>query len=252
LDFDRDGDLDILTAGFVSSGPDVAGPTRLYVNDPVANAPNIFPANGTLVTADSDVSRNMQVADFDLDGKLDLVVAGVGTNTVVINDGALSGTNADQLFASALSLDISGGNGISSRGMILKTTDDNVEANRVFTVYLSDNGGVSWRAVQPGVSISLPSVATTDFRWRAELNSPSPALRPEISELVIVANSTPFFDLSSDVLAGATEDTAYSVEVRTRDFDVDDIVRIQVDPNGELPAWLSLSDDGEGTAVTIR
>jgi len=246
VDVDRDGDLDIVTADFVSTSPNVAGPNRLYLNDGAGN----FPANGTAITADSDVTRNVQAGDFDDDGRMDLIFAGVGNNRVVLNDGADTATDSNQLYATALSIDVSGGAGISSRGMVLNTVDDNAEANPVFSFFVTDDGGLTWRTVRPGISIPVPAAATADFRWRAVLNSPSPGLRPNLDSLEIVANSTPFFNISGSIteLPGATTGVLYETSIPTLDPD-GDIVDIQVDPSGELPAWLTLTDDGAGTAT---
>ena len=247
VDVDRDGDLDIVTADFATSSPTVAGPNRLYLNDGAGN----FPATGALITADSDVTRNVASGDFDNDGKIDLIFAGIGNNRVVFNDGTETATDSDQLFATALSTDVSGGAGISSRGMVLRTVDDNAEANPVFSFFVTEDGGLTWRTVRPGISIPIPSAATADFRWRAVLNSPSPGLRPNLDSLEIVANATPFFNISSSVTAlpDATSGVLYETSIPTLDTDPGDIVDIRVDPSGELPAWLTLIDDGNGTAT---
>ncbi|HEY5911055.1 MAG TPA: VCBS repeat-containing protein, partial [Verrucomicrobiae bacterium] len=75
LDFDRDGDPDILFAGQTGSSA-ATGTSRLFRND----------GNGSFTEAPSSLPGVSQcalaVADYDRDGYPDLVLAGLGTNSV--------------------------------------------------------------------------------------------------------------------------------------------------------------------------
>jgi hypothetical protein len=256
-DYDRDGDLDIITADTISPNdggvsPGVAGSDRVYINDPAVNTPNLFPVSGTAVTANTLSSISATTGDFNGDGMLDIVVANrlndaanpaaTGADQLILNAGVPSGTAADQLFASAVSVQVSSDNLVG--GVILTETNDNTEANKVFTYWLSDDGGATWFVAHPEHSLKFPSPVGNDLRWRAELNSSSPMLRPNLTGLTIISNRTPSF--SSTAVTAATQDVLYTYDVTTDDPNSGDLHVITAPV---LPAWLTLTDNGDGTAT---
>jgi hypothetical protein len=60
--------------------------------------------------------------------------------------------------------------------------------NTRVTYYLSNNGGVKWYIVQPGIGFIFPT-SGTDLRWKAELTSLSPIRTPRIDQIQIVVLS---------------------------------------------------------------
>jgi hypothetical protein len=258
-DVDRDGDLDLITAdflGIVGNGPNtgenIPGPNHLYINDPVANAPNIFPALGIEITADQTVSKGVEAADFDADGKIDLVFANSpspvggtpGTNLLVQNAGSLSGIPSDQTFAFGLSTQVNDPGDFLGNGVILLPNTNETEANQVFQYWVSSDGGQSWLVAHPGRSIAFEPVGN-DLRWRVELNTPSPVLRPDLGQLRMITNQAPQF--TSTAVETATQDQPYSYAISVSDLRVTDLLDIRaVDP---LPTWLTLVDNNDSTAT---
>ena len=255
LDVDRDGDLDIVTASFVSgNGFSVPGVNRLYINDPVANTPNIFPATGTSITADSRISKAVASGDFDGDNNLDLVFANEDGNAVnaenriVINAGTDSGFSANQLFATGLSVS-DGAAPVLSFGVVLDvvTNPTNVEANRVFQYWLSNDGGLTWIAAHPDRSVAFPNPAGTNLVWRIEFNSPSTLLRPDLGQIRLTRDRAPTFTSTEET--AAAQDVEYIYNIDTNDTDGSgDLLDISATV---LPAWLTLTDNGDTTATLI-
>ena len=246
-DLDRDGDLDIVTGDLVNfNNGDV---NRLYTNDGSGN----FPANGTAITADVTRTKSIAISDVDNDGALDLVIAndpdalvpGSGFNQVVINDGTLSGTAANQMFATAVSQRVDNGESLAN-GLILTTTDSSSFANPMFSYWMSSNGGLTWVAVQPGRSIRFPSPVGSDLRWRIDMStlSPNPLWSTRIFSLSIASNRAPSF--TSTPVTTATEDQLYSYAITATDPDGE---TVEIRATTALPAWLTLTDTGDGTAT---
>jgi hypothetical protein len=250
IDLDRDGDLDIVTADL--SGVNTAAQNRVYINDPVANSPSIFPANGVAITVDSNVSKSLAVGDIDVDGAQDVAFANEGnSNIVAFNAGTASGTPADQLFATGLSLQVPLNPNVNlSLGVALRPISSGTDGNEVIEYWLSDDGGSTWVSVDPGRSVALPGRGN-DVRWRIELNSPSPLLRPNVGELRLNVNTDPFFSsVPGDATPTGTdiaEDSEYTYNIVTDDLDPGNLLDIRaVDP---LPAWLTLVDNHNRTAI---
>lgn len=251
LDVDKDGDLDLVTADFVSgNGQSTPGTNRLYLNDPVANTPNIFPANGTSITGDLTVTKSIASGDFDGDRDLDLVFANqasltsTGQNRYVANSGTDSGVPADQLFATGLSTTFTGVS-LGSGVFLDPALDPNSVADRrVMQYWLSDDGGATWVTVHPERSVAFPAPVGNDLRWRVELNSLSLGTNPGLGRLVLRTNTAPSF--TSAAVETATQDVPYQYDITATDQH-DTILEIRA--NGVLPAWLTLTDNGNGTAT---
>jgi hypothetical protein len=246
VDVDRDGDLDILTADLLDL---TTGDTnKWYANDGTGG----FPVTGTDISADANLSKSQAVADFNGDGKLDVAyandptgVAGGAVNRVVLNVGTDSLTDSDQLFATAQSVQVNGADSLSG-GLILSSVDNNPITNSIFSYWLSDDNGLTWVAVEPDRSVAFPSVVGPALRFRIDMSSPSPNAfwRPEIDSITITRNRAPFF-LSNEVTDG-TQDQLYSYAIGAADPDGESVNIIASSP---LPAWLTLTDNGDGTGT---
>ncbi|MCG8377269.1 MAG: putative Ig domain-containing protein, partial [Chlorobiales bacterium] len=204
-----------------------------YLNDGSGG----FPATGTIFTA-VDRSKAIVAGDVDGDGAMDLVTATDDNNRLYLVDGTAGVTNRDQLFATARSTDV--GNGQALRFAL---TDNRVTEERNYQIWVSDNGGTSWLAVQPGVSID-PGTGN-DLRWRADFNTNRDwATQPEISVLQIQFN-TPGPSITGESQS-TDEDALFSLDITADAGSSNDIFFIQ-EEDPVLPTWLSLVTDYMGT-----
>jgi hypothetical protein len=63
--------------------------------------------------------------------------------------------------------------------------------NTAADYWLSNDGGVRWYLVRPGVPFVFPGIGGFDLRWRAELRSLSPVLTPRIDQIQITSQVQP-------------------------------------------------------------
>jgi hypothetical protein len=249
-DVDRDGDLDIVTGEMLDLTQPAAN--LLFVNDGTGTF-----AAGTSITASVDVTKSVALGDLNGNGQLDVVfandpetvggnpVAGTAVNEAVLNDGVLSGTAADQLYATALSIRVDNAEDLSG-GVRLEPTVTNVPANPALSYWMSADGGSRWVSVQPGQAVSFPAGGSQDLRWRIDFNTLSTAAlwRPSVASLSILANGPA--RINSTEVTDATQDVEYSYTVTAVDPDGDDI---EIRAASTLPTWLTLTDNGDGTAL---
>lgn len=97
----------------------------------------------------------------------------------------------------------------------------------------------------PGRSVAFPAPVGNDLRWRVELNSYSPGLRPALDQLLIASGPAPVF-ISSGVTA-ALRGQLYTYNITARDPD-GSAASLVVRVNTALPAWLTFTDNGNGQA----
>jgi hypothetical protein len=241
-DVDRDGDLDIVTGDMLDTS--TADVNRLYLNDGTGT----FPASGTSITADTSFSRAIALGDLDNDGDLDLALANDTTiNQIVLNNGTLSGVNADQLTATARSVRVDNGEDLSN-GVIMTSTEVNAIANPAFTYWVSNNGGTRWVAVQPGRTVGFPT-AGTDLRWRVDIGTLSTAAlwRPAVASLGLSLNGGgPSFTSTPPVNPTINQGVPFQYDITATDPDG---APFDIHATSDLPAWLVLTDNNAGAAT---
>ncbi len=258
VDVDLDGDLDILLSGAGLAGTP-RWPNHLYLNDGTGNFDS-----GQAIGADTDITNAMVVGDFDLDGRPD-VVAGNEDRDPITN-GALPQANrlyrnigmpaglapAAQLSGHATSLRVDDAT-TPIVSVALDATFAARTAHDAAAFWVSANGGAHWLSVQPGAGpvVVPPDSRGTDLRWRVFFNSLSPSSAAALAldsitltaETEAPAGSPPAF--TSAPVTGATVGTEYAYPIAATDPD-GDALAITV---ASAPAWLTLIDNGDGTAA---
>ncbi len=168
-DIDSDGDLDLVEGNVYDQV------NRLYRNNGSAD-----PWNGVIGSAISDdgkTTTSVALGDVDGDGDLDLVAG---------NNYQANRLYQRQLFhtvhgrAGSLRVDTETNPIVSA----ILTANEMLPPNAGVDYWLSNNGGMKWYQVYPNKPILFGS-SGTDLRWRAELNSRSPALTPLVDSIHI-------------------------------------------------------------------
>jgi hypothetical protein len=103
--------------------------------------------------------------------------------------------------------------------------------NTAVTWYLSNTGGARWYQVRPDQAFAFPDDSVgSDLRWRAELQSPSPARSPRIEALGIEADVD--FDLDGLVDGVDPDDDNDGVNDAGDAFPFDPAASVDTDGDG--------------------
>jgi hypothetical protein len=174
-DLDRDGDLDLVAGKWNQIN-------RLYLNNGTADP--FSGLSGSDISSDAHYTDSIALGDLDRDGDLDLVAGNDGqTNRLYLQ---LQNYHTAHGLATSLRVDAES----SNIPFATLTASADLPINTRVTYYLSNNGGIKWYIVQPGVEFTFPT-SGMDLRWKAELASLSPILTPRIDQIRIDTNHTP-------------------------------------------------------------
>jgi subtilisin family serine protease len=100
-DFDDDGDLDFVAAGFATQLDPAERQDRIYINDGTGTFSDQTIALGFPV--DTKAGRDVDACDIDGDSDLDLVITGIDQVSVYLNDGAAQFTDATAAWVPSIS-----------------------------------------------------------------------------------------------------------------------------------------------------
>ncbi|MFO0784615.1 MAG: FG-GAP-like repeat-containing protein [Phycisphaerales bacterium] len=160
LDFDNDGDLDLIMGSLGTS-------ERLYVN----NGSGVFTQNTTLFPAISNSTLDIRVADFNNDGRLDVITAqgesGAFQNRIYIASASnaqdtkpptflalenvtTSPTPSTHVVRANIVDGMTSDRGFHDRGVVLKWT---VDAGPASQVAMKWSGNNQWRGVLPALLV---------------------------------------------------------------------------------------------------
>ena len=248
LDFDRDGDIDIIEGnngswdddGDGGTTPEVAQPNRLFLNDGLG----VFTLQDELTIAtNNEQTYSMAAGDIDGDGILDFVAGNqTGENATYSLGGDVSANPAVvqlQSVAQSTRLD----DGSESNRFARLTVDPaniSVPAGAQLSFFLSGDGGTTFVPAPLDRPVEFDGPQSGPFLWRAEMSAASslPGKRPTVSELTVaLGNGFPIFE-GPDSFSG-TQGSVIQVQVDFRDPDGD---RLSYSLDG-LPAQTGLSID---------
>jgi len=255
-DVDNDGDLDILLSMAGENAPEpnkTRFTNRLYLNDGTGS----FAASD--VGADMDITNTSVIGDVDGDGQPDIIAGNEARtdtngafgamNRLYRNVGTPSGgAPVTQLFAHATSVRVDAETAPIA-AVSLDAAFDPLGLHNEAEFWVSSNGGINWLQVSPGgPPVVFPEgIRGSDLRWRAVLSSLSPAAEaaPALAiDSVTISSDAPTF--TSMPVTEAAVDAEYVYEVSATDPDAGDALTLEA---LTAPAWLSLTDNGDGTGT---
>ena len=248
-DFDGDGDLDIAVANTLPEAGE-SGRNRLYLNQFVESGNTAVSFVGSDISPDEHMSRELAAGDLNNDGAIDIVV-GNQDNVAGVRDRRYLNNGTADPFANIVP-EIDAYNGTLE-------TDEQTDLTIVlddFDVIDGDNvfPGDFTLTVQDGDNYSVTdNTITPDPNFDGELTVPvivnDGTDDSDPFELTVTVNDTlntaPAF--TSTAVTDATEDTAYAYAITAEDPDISDVLTIT--EGAALPAWLTLTDNGDGTAT---
>ena len=243
-DFDGDGDLDLAVANFRATLPQ-SSRNRLYLNQFVETGTVSFAA-GTDISADEHKSHQLAATDLNGDGHIDIVVGnedaipGVpGFDRRYLNNGTADPfTNVvpvidAQVDVLATATDV-------ALPLVLEdlsvTDPDNVfPADFTLTVQAGANYTVTDDTITPAAGFVGDLIVPVIVNDGTDDSEPFD---------LTVKVGAPYF--TSTPVEEATEDVAYTYDVTATDPDAGAVLTISAAT--ALPAWLTLTDNGDGTA----
>jgi hypothetical protein len=247
-DFDGDGDLDLVVANALPDDVSQSARNRLYLNQFVENgSTTVSFAPGIDISPDEHHSQNVAAADLNGDGFIDIVVgnrdnvAGVRDRRYLNNGTSDPFTNIVPTIDSQVALETDEDVSLLITLSDVTVTDsDNVYPNDfTLTVQAGANYSVTGNTITPDLdfagTVTVPVIVSDGTDDSASF------------DLTVIVNSVadaPTF--TSTPVLDATEDAAYSYNVTATDPDTGSTLTITAPT---LPAWLALTDNGDGTAT---
>jgi len=247
-DFDGDGDLDLVVANALPSDVGQSARNRLYLNQFVESGnTTVSFAPGVDLSRDEHDSVGLAAADLNGDGFIDIVVgnrdnvAGVRDRRYLNNGTADPFVNVVPVIDSQVVLE-------TDEDVSLLVTLSDVTATDGDNVYPDD----FTLTVQAGAGYSVAgNTITPDSDFFGNLTVPvvvsdgtDDSASFDLTVTVNNVNDAPTF--TSTPVVDATEDAAYTYNVTATDPDSGSALTVMAPT---LPAWLSFTENGDGTAT---
>ncbi len=138
--------------------------------------PALFYNEQDALGMDAEVTLDLAVADFNSDGKPDILAVNEGGPVWLYTNTAY---NTTAQYAGSLQV-----NTVETITDVILEPDSYPFANASANYYLSNNGGSNWYSVKPWNEFSFPAPGT-DLRWRVEFSSLSPIESEKVFALTI-------------------------------------------------------------------
>ena len=247
-DFDGDGDLDLVVANALPDDVGQSARNRLYLNQFVESGnTTVSFAPGIDISPDEHHSQDVAAADLNGDGFIDIVVGNRDDIPGVRDRRYLNNGTADP-FANVVPV-------IDSQ-VALETDEDVSLLITLSDVTVTDNDNVYpddfTLTVQAGANYSVAgNTITPDVDFFGNLTVPifvsdgtDDSASFDLTVTVNSVNDAPTF--ASTPVVDATEDAAYTYNITATDPDPGSTLTITAPT---LPAWLTFTDNGDGTAT---
>ncbi len=256
-DFDGDGDLDLAVANLVAGGGETAR-NRLYLNQFVETGTVTFAA-GTDISVDEHQTRELAAGDINDDGHIDIVVANQpftatdgtvipGRDRVYLNNGT-DAPFTDTEVPSFTSTPVTQATVDVAYTYDVAVTDPEGDAVTITApvlpewLTLKDNGD--------GTATLTGTPAAGDAGDHAVSLEASDGSNSALQDFTVTVaesppaggNAAPTF--TSKAGTSATEGETYTYDIEASDDDGDALAISAT----ALPGWLTLTDNGDGTAT---
>lgn len=253
-DFDGDGDLDVAVANVFGGTTAI---NRLYLNQFVESGAVTFV--GSDIFADEHQTRELAAGDIDGDSDLDLIAgnqplpgdadtaAVAGRDRVYLNNGSAA-PFTDSEVPSFTSTPVTEATADTAYTYAVTATDPEGDTLAITAsvlpawLALTDNGdGTATLAGTPAATDVGDHAVTLEVS--DGINTTPQDFTIAVAEAPTGGNTAPTF--TSTAVTAATEAVVYTYAVTTSDADGDALTITAT----TLPAWLTFTDNGDGTAT---